>query len=167
MKAERIGIATGSATISFVAVSLAVGVWALPLRTAGAAGIVRTIPSGGTVILGSSAIGSEAIQVPEIDPGLDALGEPDIQGAGAAAARARPLDAVSSRRSDWGGRLTNRSVARHKGVGRWIKDHLRSKDRPNLELSFDGPNFRDQRLANGGNQFSTEPPDQGLCVGNG
>jgi hypothetical protein len=28
-------------------------------------------------------------------------------------------------------------------------------------------NHRDQRLANGGNQFSLEPPDQALCVGNG
>src|SRR6266545_4469862 len=26
---------------------------------------------------------------------------------------------------------------------------------------------RDQRTANGGNQFSLEPPDQGLCAGNG
>jgi hypothetical protein len=34
-------------------------------------------------------------------------------------------------------------------------------------LSFNGLNHRDQRLANGGNQFSLEPPDQGLCVGNG
>src|SRR3989441_3628442 len=33
--------------------------------------------------------------------------------------------------------------------------------------SFDGLNHRQQRLANGGNQFSLEPPDQGLCVGNG
>lgn len=32
---------------------------------------------------------------------------------------------------------------------------------------FDGLNHRDQRLANGGNQFSLEPPDQGLCAGNG
>jgi hypothetical protein len=34
-------------------------------------------------------------------------------------------------------------------------------------VSFDGLNHRAQRLANGGNQFSVEPPDQGLCVGNG
>lgn len=34
-------------------------------------------------------------------------------------------------------------------------------------LSVDGLNFRQQRLANNGNQFSVEPPDQGLCVGNG
>jgi hypothetical protein len=32
---------------------------------------------------------------------------------------------------------------------------------------FDGITHRDQRLAGGGNQFSLEPPDQGLCVGNG
>jgi hypothetical protein len=38
---------------------------------------------------------------------------------------------------------------------------------PGLFTSFLGLNHRDQRLANGGNQFSVEPPDQGLCVGNG
>jgi len=34
-------------------------------------------------------------------------------------------------------------------------------------LTFAGLNHRDQRLANGGNQFSLEPPDQALCVGGG
>ena len=33
--------------------------------------------------------------------------------------------------------------------------------------TFDGLNHRNQRLANGAKQFSLEPPDQGLCVGNG
>jgi hypothetical protein len=33
--------------------------------------------------------------------------------------------------------------------------------------SFDGLNHRQSRLANGGRQFSLEPPDQGLCAGNG
>jgi hypothetical protein len=32
---------------------------------------------------------------------------------------------------------------------------------------FDALNHVDQRSANGGNQFSLEPPDQGLCVGGG
>ena len=32
---------------------------------------------------------------------------------------------------------------------------------------FNAISHRDQRLANGGNQFSLEPPDQGLAVGNG
>jgi hypothetical protein len=34
-----------------------------------------------------------------------------------------------------------------------------------LSLTFAGLNHRDNRLANGGNQFSSEPPDQALCVG--
>jgi hypothetical protein len=38
---------------------------------------------------------------------------------------------------------------------------------PGLGLSVNGLNHRDQRLANGGNQFSLEPPDQALCVGGG
>ncbi|HKT00295.1 MAG TPA: hypothetical protein VJT31_12250 [Rugosimonospora sp.] len=38
---------------------------------------------------------------------------------------------------------------------------------PQLLASFDGLNERDQRTANGGNQFSVEPPDQGMCVGGG
>jgi len=38
---------------------------------------------------------------------------------------------------------------------------------PQLAVSFDGLNHRDQRTANNGNQFSVEPPDQGLCVGGG
>lgn len=33
--------------------------------------------------------------------------------------------------------------------------------------SFPGLNAADQRTANGGNQFSVEPPDQALCVGGG
>jgi len=36
-----------------------------------------------------------------------------------------------------------------------------------LVTSFQGLNHYDQRTANGGNQFSLEPPDQGLCVGGG
>jgi hypothetical protein len=36
-----------------------------------------------------------------------------------------------------------------------------------MSLTFQGLYHRQQRLANGGNQFSVEPPDQGLCAGNG
>jgi hypothetical protein len=38
---------------------------------------------------------------------------------------------------------------------------------PQLLTSFDGINHRQHRTANNGNQFSLEPPDQGLCVGGG
>jgi hypothetical protein len=38
---------------------------------------------------------------------------------------------------------------------------------PSSVLSRLGLNHHDQRTADNGNQFSLEPPDQGLCVGNG
>src|SRR5258708_29581784 len=38
---------------------------------------------------------------------------------------------------------------------------------PNLVNGFNGITHRDQRLADNGNQFSLEPPDQGLAAGNG
>jgi hypothetical protein len=43
----------------------------------------------------------------------------------------------------------------------------RGRRAPRLLSSFDGINHRDHRTASGGNQFSVEPPDQGLCVGGG
>lgn len=43
----------------------------------------------------------------------------------------------------------------------------RAKSNPELMFSFEGVNHRDSRLAFGGNQFSGEPADQGLCAGNG
>jgi hypothetical protein len=71
--------------------------------------------------------------------------------------------ALSSR----GSRMTNRSFARNKGVGEWIESFKKADKHPTLVTSFDALNFRQQRVANRGNQFSVEPPDQGLCVGNG
>jgi hypothetical protein len=38
---------------------------------------------------------------------------------------------------------------------------------PDLKASWQGSNHFDSRYADGGNQFSGEPPDQGLCAGNG
>ena len=63
--------------------------------------------------------------------------------------------------------IVNRSVAHgHAGNNR-MGNANRAKSSPELLGGFDGLNFHDQRFANGGNQFSVEPPDQGLCAGNG
>jgi hypothetical protein len=43
----------------------------------------------------------------------------------------------------------------------------RAQPNPQLNASFEGLNLFQQRWARGGNQFTVEPPDQGLCVGNG
>jgi hypothetical protein len=63
---------------------------------------------------------------------------------------------------------TNRTVlGASQGNGRPVKAAARAKSNPVLGVHFDGLNFHDQRFANGGNQFSVEPPDQGMCAGNG
>jgi hypothetical protein len=51
------------------------------------------------------------------------------------------------------------------GSGRIVSS--KPKSNPTLGANFQGLNFHDQRFANGGNQFSVEPPDQALCAGNG
>jgi len=62
----------------------------------------------------------------------------------------------------------NRTIA--KGLGSPMSHHgsAKAKSNPELTLSIDGINHFQQRfVAGGGNQFSIEPPDQGLCMGNG
>ncbi|HEY7347829.1 MAG TPA: hypothetical protein VH599_05875 [Ktedonobacterales bacterium] len=53
------------------------------------------------------------------------------------------------------------------GNGKPVKPNAKPKSNPVLGTNFDGLNLFDQRFANGGNQFTVEPPDQALCVGNG
>jgi hypothetical protein len=48
-----------------------------------------------------------------------------------------------------------------------VKSSRVAPTNPEVLASVNGLNHRNQRLANGGNQFSLEPPDQALCVGNG
>ena len=67
----------------------------------------------------------------------------------------------------FGGSIVNRSFSKHGVSGASTKSAGKAKSNPTQNLTFAGLNHRQQRLANGGNQFSLEPPDQGLCVGNG
>jgi hypothetical protein len=66
-----------------------------------------------------------------------------------------------------GGKIVNRSIATQTGSGPTVPGNAKAKSNPALTLSFQGLDHFDQRFANGGNQFSVEPPDQGLCAGNG
>jgi hypothetical protein len=53
------------------------------------------------------------------------------------------------------------------GTGTSTTSGKKAKSNPEVNFSFEGLNHRDSRLAFGGNQFSGEPADQGVCVGNG
>src|SRR4051812_4441718 len=43
----------------------------------------------------------------------------------------------------------------------------KAKSNPKFVSGFEGLNLFQQRYARGGNQFTVEPPDQGMCAGNG
>jgi len=68
---------------------------------------------------------------------------------------------------DSGGTVVNRTIASGPGRAVNARGGRTAKSNPELLFSIPGLNFHDQRFANGGNQFSVEPPDQGLCAGNG
>src|SRR5204862_5361293 len=53
------------------------------------------------------------------------------------------------------------------GGGASVNSGKKAKSNPSFNFGFEGLNFYQQRYARGGNQFSVEPPDQGLCAGNG
>jgi hypothetical protein len=65
------------------------------------------------------------------------------------------------------GTIVNRSLSNGVGHGASVKSGKKAKSNPQFNSGFEGLNFYQQRYARGGNQFSVEPPDQGLCVGNG
>jgi hypothetical protein len=118
-----------------------------------ASGLTRQVFSAGQTQFRTTGAGSGDYASPELAEGPDA-----------AATASAPMSALGPNRSD----------ERKKG-----EDHQDGSGVPQvdatpilaanagLKVSIDGLNHRQQRTANGGNQFSLEPPDQGLCVGNG
>ncbi|OLD73982.1 MAG: hypothetical protein AUF61_00325 [Chloroflexi bacterium 13_1_20CM_66_33] len=137
---------------------LAVLASAVTVAPAGAAatssGGTRTISAGGTTALHATATGSGALAQPEIRSGLG-----DSAGVGTGSVSRIP--AVQG---------PNRSQSSEHGSGSSDGQTAGAQTAAaalQVVTSFNGLNHRQQRLANGGNQFSVEPPDQGLCVGNG
>ncbi len=65
------------------------------------------------------------------------------------------------------GVIVNRSLSQGTGSGVSVPSGPKAKSNPQFNIGFEGLNHYQQRYARGGNQFSLEPPDQGLCVGNG
>jgi hypothetical protein len=76
--------------------------------------------------------------------------------------------AESDATPDAGNGVVDRSLSR--GNGKPVSPGNgkgRAKSNPTFVSGFQGLNIYDQRYARGGNQFTVEPPDQGLCAGNG
>src|SRR5258708_7754927 len=111
---------------------------------------VQQIVNGGASTFQGSVSGSDAIENPEIDPAVD-LGD---DGSG---------DTVSGT----GSLVFNRTIGQGAGQGSNVNSGKKAKSNPILNLSFDGLNHRNQRLANGGKQLRVGPPGAGLWAGNG
>ncbi|MGZ6315640.1 MAG: hypothetical protein ACXWNQ_00115, partial [Anaerolineales bacterium] len=63
--------------------------------------------------------------------------------------------------------IVNRSSSNGSSHGASANSGKKAKSNPVFKTGFEGLNLYQQRYARGGNQFTVEPPDQGLCVGNG
>jgi hypothetical protein len=80
-------------------------------------------------------------------------------------------DAEDGSPGPYPGIIVNRSLS--KGVGKGVSVNSGKKAKSNLlfnaafNTGFEGLNHYQQRYSRGGNQFSVEPPDQGMCAGNG
>jgi hypothetical protein len=65
------------------------------------------------------------------------------------------------------GIIVNRSLSKGVGKGVSVNSGKKAKSNPEFNTGFEGLNHYQQRYSRGGNQFSVEPPDQGMCAGNG
>src|SRR5882762_7839465 len=65
------------------------------------------------------------------------------------------------------GTIVNRSLSTGAGHGASVNSSKKAKSNPTFNVGFEGLNLYQQRYARGGNQFTVEPPDQGLCAGGG
>jgi hypothetical protein len=120
----------------------------VPPAIAATAGVTRQIPlSGATTPQTGSYVPSGSGDATQVEfPGQ--LDEPDGPG-------------------PYPGSIVNRSLSKGPGNGAPTASGKKGKSNPAVIRSFEGLNLYQQRYARGGNQFTVEPPDQGLCVGNG
>ncbi|WP_427889134.1 hypothetical protein ACQHIV_37815 [Kribbella sp. GL6] len=139
-------------TVGLAAGALVAGVLSTvaPSASGTAADSTRAIPSAGTTSIRAGSVGPDGLQQPELRP----VGRTEEQQNAAQFNRPRPEFAhgVFPKRPLDAPQVPSSAIA---------------PTNPDVLASVDGLRHRDQRLANGGNQFSLEPPDQALCVGNG
>jgi len=109
-----------------------------------------------------------ATQVPMSGTGAPVTGDAPASGTGIAS-----QDEFADGPEDDGspgayqGVITDRSISKGTGHGVNVNSTAKAKSTPQFNTGFEGLNLYQQRYARKGNQFTVEPPDQALCVGNG
>jgi hypothetical protein len=123
-------------------------------------------------ITASAAVGSPAAagsQIPKAGTGSPQTGAFTPSGTGDVTDEEFAGEADDEGQPDpYGGNIVDRSLsAGGTAVGVPTTTGKKAKSDPQFNFGFEGLNFYQQRYARGGNQFSVEPPDQGMCAGNG
>ena len=137
---------TGMAAL--VLLSSLIGVFPAGASPQLAGGTTRQIPSGGTTSPQTGAYtpsGPGDVTQAEFPGQLDSAAGP----------------------GPYPGTVIDRSLSKRSGNGASTNSGKKAKSNPTFNTGFEGLNLYQQRYARGGNQFTVEPPDQGLCVGNG
>jgi hypothetical protein len=145
----RYRLVTSSAVLAILGSAIAI----VPATPAAAAGGTRLISAAGVTSIRGTSLGADVLSKNEIRGGAGEAG--GLAPAGPNPPAAGSADRSASKQNGDQASSGERDTSAHGGSVL------------NLIRSFDGLNHRQQRLANGTNQFSLEPPDQGLCVGNG
>jgi hypothetical protein len=110
-----------------------------------------------------------AIQIPRAGTGGPQTGDAPASGSADVTQAETPgqLDEASGP-GPYPGTITDRSLSTgHVSNGVSVNSGTKAKSNPTFQSGFAGLNLYQQRYARRGNQFTVEPPDQGLCVGNG
>src|ERR687883_395314 len=117
-----------------------------------------------SVWLASGAM-AESRQIPLAGTGSAQTGDATPSGAGDVTQDEFPTGEESDEGPDpYNGTI---SLSNGAGGGPSVSSGKKAKSNPTFNFGFEGLNFYQQRYARGGNQFSVEPPDQGMCAGNG
>ena len=117
---------------------------------ASSAGLTSQVPSSGTTSLTTG-------EFTPSDAGSDVT-QAEFPG---------QVDEADGSPGPYPGTIVDRSLSNGTGKGVSVNSGKKAKSNPSFKAGFEGLNLYQQRYARGGNQFTVEPPDQALCVGNG
>jgi hypothetical protein len=106
--------------------------------------------------------------IPRAGPGSPTTGEYTPSGSGDATDAEFPGQVDGEEGAGAYNGIIDRSLSTgHASSGVSVNSGKKAKSSPIFKSGFEGLNHYQQRYSRGGNQFSVEPPDQALCVGNG
>jgi hypothetical protein len=118
------------------------------------------------IAVATTGVGTTRL-VPRAGTGSPTTGEHTPSGNGDATDAEFPGEMDGEEGVDAYDSVIDRSLSIGSGHGGSAKSAAKAKSNPKFVSGFEGLNLYQQRYARGGNQFTVEPPDQGLCVGNG